>query len=140
MNRIIILTGSALGLTGVILGAFGAHALENILTSDQLSTYDTGIRYHLIHALLLLFLGLEHRLSVKRKKTIWLLMLIGIVFFSGSIYGLATNDLSSFDFKKIALITPVGGSLLIIAWILIFISYWSKKGKSNPEPSQYSSK
>ncbi len=135
MNRIIILTGTALGLTGVILGAFGAHAFESVLTTDQLSTYDTGVRYHLIHALLLMFLGLENRLSVKRKKTIWLLLLIGIALFSGSIYGLATNDLSSFDFKNIALTTPIGGSLLIAGWILIFISYWSKTRKSNSERS-----
>ncbi len=133
MNRIIILTGTALGFTGVIFGAFGAHAFESVLTSDQLSTYDTGIRYHLIHALLLMFLGLEDRLSIKRKKSIWLLLLIGIVFFSGSIYGLATNDLSPFDFRKIAFITPLGGSLLIIAWILIFISYWSNYRRSNTD-------
>mgnify|MGYP006425872023 CR=1 FL=1 len=125
MNRIIILTAAALGFTGVILGAFGAHALENSLTADQLSSYDTGIRYHLIHAVLLLFLGLEYRLSEKRKKAIWFLLLIGIILFSGSIYGLSTNDLSAFDFKQIALVTPLGGSLLIVSWLLIFISYWS---------------
>ena len=130
MNRIIILTAAALGFTGVILGAFGAHALENSLTADQLSSYDTGIRYHLIHAVLLLFLGLEYRLSEKRKKTIWLLLLIGIILFSGSIYGLSTNDLSAFDFKQIALVTPLGGSLLIISWLLIFISYWSISNKT----------
>ena len=129
MNRIIILTASALGFTGVILGAFGAHALENSLTPDQLSTYDTGVRYHLIHTILLLFLGLDDRLNKKRKKIIWLFLLIGILFFSGSIYGLATNELTLFDFKIIALVTPLGGGLLIIAWLLIFISYWSKKRK-----------
>jgi uncharacterized membrane protein YgdD (TMEM256/DUF423 family) len=131
MNRIIILTGTALGFTGVILGAFGAHAFESVLTIDQLSTYDTGVRYHLIHALLIMFLGLENKLSLKRKKIIWLLLLIGVVLFSGSIYGLATNDLSSFDFKNIALTTPIGGSLLISGWFLIFISYWSYTKKSN---------
>ena len=130
MNRIIILTASALGFIGVILGAFGTHALENSLTSDQLSTYDTGVRYHLIHTILLLFLGLENRLNKKRKKVIWLFLLIGILFFSGSIYGLATNELTLFDFKKIALVTPLGGSLLIFAWLLIFISYWSKTKKT----------
>ena len=135
MNRIIILTASALGFIGVILGAFGAHALENSLTLEQLSTYDTGVRYHLIHTLLLLFLGLENRLNKKRKKVIWLLLLIGILFFSGSIYGLATNELTLFDFKKIALVTPLGGSLLIFAWLLIFISYWSKTKKTtNNQP------
>lgn len=130
MNRIIILTASALGFIGVILGAFGAHALENSLTSDQLSTYDTGVRYHLIHSILLLFLGLEDRLNKKRKKLIWLFLFIGILFFSGSIYGLATNELTLFDFKKIALVTPLGGGLLIFAWLLIFISYWSKTKKT----------
>jgi len=130
MNRIIILTASALGFVGVIVGAFGAHALEDIITSNQLDSYDTGVKYHLIHALLLLFLGLETHLNSQRKKIIWLFLLIGILFFSGSIYGLATNDLTSFDFKKIALITPLGGSLLIFSWLMIFISYWSKTKKT----------
>jgi len=135
MNRIIILTACALGFTGVILGAFGAHALENLLTTDQLASYDTGVRYQLIHSLLLLFLGIEDRLNKKRKKTIWLFLLIGIILFSGSIYGLVTNEYTSFDFKKIALITPLGGSLLIFAWLLIFISYYSKTKKTtNNQP------
>lgn len=135
MNRIIILTAAALGFTGVIVGAFGAHALDNLLSPDQLATYDTGVRYHLIHAILLLFIGLENRMSEKRKKIIWLLLLIGILFFSGSIYGLATNELTLFDFKNIAFITPIGGSLLIVSWLMIFISYWSKTNKSTHNES-----
>lgn len=131
MNRIIILVASALGFLGVILGAFGAHALENILTTDQLSTYDTGIRYHLIHTLLLLFLGVENRLKPKRKKLILFLITLGIILFSGSIYGLACNDVINFDFTQIALLTPLGGSLLIFSWLMIFISYWPNNHKSN---------
>lgn len=131
MNRIIILVATAFGFSGVVLGAFGAHALENVLTTDQLSTYDTGIRYHLIHAVLLLFLGVENRLKPKRKKLILYFIALGVILFSGSIYGLACNDVINFDFTQIALLTPLGGSLLILSWLLIFISYWPNNHKSN---------
>lgn len=131
MNRIVVLVASVFGFTGVVLGAFGAHALEDLLTTDQLSTYDTGIRYHITHAVVLLFLGVENRLKPQRKKIIFWLITLGITLFSGSIYGLSCNDLTGFDFTKIALITPLGGGLLIFSWLLIFISYWPKNNELN---------
>ena len=121
MNKKLLITGTVLGILGIILGAFAAHGLEKLVDADAIKSFETGVRYQLYHAFLLLILGSTSFLSLKSKKAIFYLVLFGLVFFSGSIYGLATNALSSFDFKTIALITPVGGLLLIIAWIVMLI-------------------
>jgi uncharacterized membrane protein YgdD (TMEM256/DUF423 family) len=79
------------------------------------------------HAFLLLVLGSTSFLSNSYKSVVYYLTVIGILFFSGSIYGLATNSLSSFDFTSIALITPFGGLLFILAWVLMFIGIIKKQ-------------
>jgi len=119
MNKPIVVTGLLLGLTGIILGAFAAHGLEPLLTAEAIRSFETGVRYQMYHALLLLVLGTSTHLSTKWQEVVFGLVLTGVICFSGSIYGLATNVLSSFDFKKIALITPVGGFLLILAWLVL---------------------
>ena len=65
----------------------------------------------------------------KTKKIIFYLIVFGIVFFTGSIYGLATNNLTSFDFKTLGFITPIGGLLLIASWILLLINFIKMKSK-----------
>lgn len=120
MNKRLLVTGSILGFLGVVIGAFAAHGLEKIVGAEEIATFETGVRYQIYHAILLLLVP-TFSLSFKTKKILWALLLLGVLFFSGSIYGLATNVMTSFDFKKIALITPLGGTLLISAWgILIF--------------------
>lgn len=121
MNKKLLITGSILGVFGIILGAFAAHGLEKVVDTDAIKSFETGVRYQLYHAFLLLILGSTSFLSLKSKKIIFYLVIIGLIFFSGSIYGLATNSLSSFNFKTIALITPIGGLMLIAAWIVMFI-------------------
>jgi uncharacterized membrane protein YgdD (TMEM256/DUF423 family) len=123
MNKKILITGSLLGLLAVILGAFAAHGLENSISKDAIETFQTGVRYQMYHAIVLLFIGSTTLLAVKTKKWIYYLMLLGVVLFSGSIYGLSTNELSSFDFKTIGFITPIGGLLLIISWIIMLIGF-----------------
>ncbi len=85
MDKKIITTGAIFGMLAIILGAFGAHALKKVLSIEQLSTFETGIKYQMYHALFLLFIGLSI-LSEKAKKTIYFLVVIGVIFFSGSIY------------------------------------------------------
>ncbi|WP_418511045.1 DUF423 domain-containing protein [Corallibacter sp.] len=123
MNKKILITGAILGILSIILGAFAAHGLEKLISVDAQQTFETGVKYQMYHALLLLFVGGTTLITPKAKKTILYLVILGIVFFSGSIYGLATNDLSSFDFKTIGLITPVGGSLLVVSWCVLLISF-----------------
>ena len=122
MNKKILITASVLGMLSVVLGAFGAHGLKALISVESLQSFETGVRYQMYHALLLLFVGITSFISSKNKNIIFYLILIGIIFFSGSIYGLATNELTSFDFKAIALITPLGGLLLILSWIVLLIS------------------
>jgi len=127
MNNKIISIAAFFGMTAIILGAFGAHALKAVLTTDQLSTFETGVKYQIYHALFLLFLGLNTQLQEKTKRIILNLTTIGLIFFSGSIYLLATDSLNSFNFKTIGFITPIGGLLLIVSWGILIWNFLKKK-------------
>ena len=127
MNKTILITASILGLTSVIFGAFGAHGLKELISPESIQTFETGVRYQMYHAILLLFVGNSNLIQPKTKKAIFYLVLFGVVFFSGSIYGLATNVFTNFDFKTIGFITPIGGLLLILGWVLLLIDFLKKK-------------
>ncbi|GAA4077788.1 DUF423 domain-containing protein [Flavobacterium cheonanense] len=127
MDKKIFSAAGFFGMTAIVLGAFGAHALKKVLTVDQLVTFETGVKYQMYHALFLLFLGLNNHLSFNTKKTILVLTILGIIFFSGSIYLLATDSLNDFNFKIIGFITPIGGLLLIMAWAILTIHFLKKK-------------
>ena len=126
MERKILSVASVLGVVAIILGAFGAHALKKILSVEQLNTFETGVKYQMYHALLLLFIATTPLLADKAKKGILYLVVVGILFFSGSIYLLATNDLTSFDFRVIGFVTPIGGLLLICSWVWLFVEVYKK--------------
>lgn len=129
MGRKVILMGCILGAIGVILGALGAHALKEVLTASQLTTFEVGVRYQIYHAIFLLFVGGTSYLTDSTKKTIAFLVLLGVLFFSGSIYLLSTNDLTAVNFKFLGPITPIGGLLLISGWGLLgFKALKSEKG------------
>jgi uncharacterized membrane protein YgdD (TMEM256/DUF423 family) len=127
MEKKITVTAALLGMTAIVLGAFGAHALKTVLTLEQLNTFETGVKYQMYHALFLMLVGLNATISEKAKRTIYFLTVIGVFFFSGSIYLLATNQLTSFDFKVIGIVTPIGGLLLILAWSVFLLSWFNKK-------------
>ncbi len=127
MNKKIAAFGALLGMIAIIFGAFGAHALKKYLTLEQLSAFETGVKYQMYHALFLLFVSVIDFLTKKTKKTLLILTLIGILFFSGSLYLLATKNISGIDFKTIGIVTPVGGALLILAWGVLFYNFISKK-------------
>jgi len=130
MERKLIITAAILGMIAIILGAFGAHALKKVLSIEQIVTFETGVRYQMYHALFLLFIGLLDNVTEKTKKTIFFLVVFGVILFSGSIYLLATNDLTAFDFKTIGFLTPIGGLLLIMAWGVLLASSLNKKAQS----------
>lgn len=127
MNKSILVAGAILGILGIVLGAFGAHGLEKLVDADAVNTFETGVRYQIYHAFFLLIVGGTSFVDLKTKKIVFYLVIIGVLFFSGSIYGLATNELSSFDFKTIAMITPVGGLLLILSWVMVLIGIIKNK-------------
>ena len=126
-NKYVLAVGALFGLTAVILGAFGAHALKESLSVENLKTFETGVKYQIYHALLLLFIGSTNYLTNSAKFLLLYLIIGGIVLFSGSIYGLATNSLTSFDFKKIGFITPIGGLLLIVSWGILLVKFLKLK-------------
>ena len=123
------ITGVAvvLGMTAIILGAFGAHALKKHLTVEELVTFETGVKYQMYHALFLLFLGMTTLVTEKSKKTIFQLVILGVIFFSGSIYLLATKTITGIDFKPLGIITPIGGTLLILGWLVLLWNIFKDK-------------
>ena len=131
MNKSILVTASILGLTSIVFGAFGAHGLKELISVESLQTFETGVRYQMYHAILLLFVGGSSFVKEKTKGIIFYLTVIGLVFFSGSIYGLATNTLTSFNFKTIGFVTPIGGLLLILAWGLLAVNFIKVKVTNN---------
>ena len=116
MNNKITATAAFLGMVAIILGAFGAHALKKVLTPEQLISFETGVRYQMYQAFFLFFLATQNDILEKTKKTIFILILSGTLFFSGSIYLLSTTGITGINFKPIGFITPIGGVLLILAW------------------------
>ena len=115
MNKTILVTGLIFGILAVILGAFGAHGLKKVLSPEELNTFETGVKYQMYHALFLIFLSVL-TLNEVAKKPVYILITLGVILFSFSIYLLATNNLTAFDFRKIGIITPLGGTLLIGGW------------------------
>jgi uncharacterized membrane protein YgdD (TMEM256/DUF423 family) len=127
MDKKIISAAGFLGMTAIILGAFGAHALKKVLPVEALATFEVGVRYHMYHALFLLFVGLYPSISEKLKTYILRLTLLGIVLFSGSIYLLSTQTLWGLNLKIVGPLTPLGGACLIAAWALLFFPFLKKK-------------
>lgn len=129
MTKKILLAGAILGVIAIILGAFGAHGLKSLISIEAQKTFETGVRYQMYHALFLLFVGGTSFLTEKTKAIIFYLIVCGVLFFSGSIYGLATNNLSAFNFKTIGFITPIGGLLLVLAWSILIVKFLKIKQK-----------
>ena len=121
MERKIILLASITGGLAVILGAFAAHGLKPVLSDSAMDSLGTGIRYQMYHAFLLFYIASTNRLTSKQQSLLFKLILVGVLLFSGSIYLLATNDLTTFEFKFIGFLTPLGGLFLISAWISLFV-------------------
>ena len=102
-------------MTAVILGAFGAHALKDKLSSQALTTFQTGVEYHFYHSLGLVLVGLIIRqVPLTGIKVTGWLMFTGIILFSGSLYLLAITGV-----RQLGMITPMGGLCFIVAWGLL---------------------
>lgn len=124
MKKGVVITGAILILFSIILGAFGAHALKEILSIKSLQSFETGVRYQMYMGISILSLGFNyHRFRKRSFKLFFILILSGTLLFSLSIYALAWADYNMlFSFKRIlGPITPLGGTLMIVGWsILIF--------------------
>jgi len=112
--KLFIAIGAVAGALGVVLGAFGAHALKARLSPELLAVYQTGVQYHLWHALGLVAIGVVavHLPTSAPLKWAGWLMLAGIALFSGSLYVLAATGT-----RWLGAITPFGGAAFIAAWL-----------------------
>lgn len=124
-----ILITAIFGAISIILGAFGAHALKELISADQLTGYKTAVQYHQIHTLAMFMTGLlyVHKPS-KLIKWVFYGFVIGIILFSGSIYLLACKDLLGIQNTSwLGPITPMGGLVFIISWLGIGIAGFKKE-------------
>ena len=112
-----------LGLVAIILGAFGAHALKEVLSSVALLSFETAVRYQMYHVIVLLFVNTYEGFSLPQKNMISYLFFVGILFFSGSIYVLQLTTITA---KSIWFITPLGGLFLTTGWGLLIMIFLKK--------------
>lgn len=129
MHRRYYIAGFLFGLIGVVLGAFATHGLKPLLTAEAMQSLETGIKYQMYHAFLLLVLGKVSFMSQKLASRVFYLIIGGILLFSGSIYLLSTNSLTNFNFSVIGWVTPIGGSLLILCWGILLLTCIKLKNK-----------
>lgn len=123
MTKSILIKGGILGVIAVLGGAFGAHALKKVITPDHLESFQTGVRYQLIHAVVLLFLFiLTLKFDNKQFKIAANLIFWGVILFSGSIYILTLKNIIGVEALKFAgPVTPIGGLLIISGWLFIVL-------------------
>ena len=115
--------GALFGLLAGILGAFGAHALKKKLSAEQLRSYETGIKYQMYHSILLLVLGFNMGFSTGPERYMAYCFVLGILFFSFSIYGLVLSDVKGKKWKFLGPVTPLGGLLLVMGWGLLIYAF-----------------
>jgi uncharacterized membrane protein YgdD (TMEM256/DUF423 family) len=114
---------SIIGALTIVLGAFGAHALQETLGVNELKSFETAVRYQMYHVIVLLFINSYGEFSVKTKNIVSYLFFAGILFFSGSIYAITLGV----NPKNIWFITPLGGLFFILGWLKMGISYFKKE-------------
>lgn len=117
LNKKIVITAAFLGAFTIGIGAFGAHGLKDLVDSQSILSFETGVRYQMYHVLALLMLGFATKLPIEIKKWVFRLFLFGIFLFSGSIYLLSMRALVPFDVSFLGPVTPIGGILFIIGWL-----------------------
>ena len=133
MKKGVVISGALLILIAIILGAFAAHALKEILSQSSIASFETGVRYQMYMGLAILMLGLNYHKFRKRSFGLfyWLIF-SGVILFSFSIYALVLSDyFMLFSLRKIlGPITPLGGSLMIVGWA-VFCVHFIRSSKDN---------
>jgi uncharacterized membrane protein YgdD (TMEM256/DUF423 family) len=116
MNRNIVIAASCLLILAVVLGAFGAHGLKELVSSERLQTFEVGVKYQFYQGLGLLVLGLNADKIRFSLKAVWILLIIGTLMFSVSIYFLAIQEVIGVNLRFLGPVTPIGGLLMIMGW------------------------
>ena len=121
MNQLTVLFAAIFGMLAILLGAFGAHALKKKLTSDQLQSFETGVKYQLYHAILLVILGFELEFTSSIEIYMAWCFIIGVFLFSFSIYALVLANYKKKTLRFLGPVTPIGGLSLLVGWGLLLL-------------------
>lgn len=119
MEQVILIIAGAYGTLAVLLGAFGAHGLKKVLDPDALQSFETGVRYLMYHAIVLLVLMHYFDLESAAQRASTLLIAIGTGLFSLSIFILIWAKHKGRSLKKFGLVTPLGGLMMLLGWSLV---------------------
>lgn len=124
MSRIFLVLGAFNAFLCVALGAMGAHGLKSILTPDMLTNFQIGVQYHFYHALGLMLVGLTlDRLPSSRVLPFsGVLMCVGILFFSGTLYIISLTG-----FRGLGMVAPLGGISYMASWLLFTYAVWKNR-------------
>ncbi len=128
-NKTTFITASFFALTAVMLGAFAAHGLKTHLTPSQISTFETGTQYQFMHAIGLFIIGLlMYHNSAKLLRLASVIMTIGVILFSGSLYLLSCRTVLGIEsWTWLGPITPLGGLAFMMAWFFVLLAVWRDK-------------
>ncbi|MDO6516366.1 DUF423 domain-containing protein [Zobellia uliginosa] len=117
------IVGALYGLLAVVFGAFGAHALKKLLSEDQLKSFETGVKYQMYHAIVLLLIGFNFNMDVAFQEYMVYCFAIGTFLFSFSIYALVISAAKGRKLRFLGPVTPLGGLLLVCGWALLLYSF-----------------
>jgi len=115
--------GALFGLLAIIFGAFGAHVLKKSFSEEQLKSFETGVKYQMYHALLLIILSFNLNLDTSLEKNMIKCFIVGTFLFSFSIYGLTLSASKGKKLKFLGPVTPIGGLLLAVGWGMLLYSF-----------------
>tara|TARA_R110002012_G_scaffold263456_1_gene446343 strand:- start:187201 stop:187587 length:387 start_codon:yes stop_codon:yes gene_type:complete len=115
--------GALYGMLAVLFGAFGAHTLKKTLSEDQLKSFETGVKYQMYHAILLVIIGYNFNFITSLETNIAYCFIIGTFLFSFSIYDLSISASKNKKLSILGPITPIGGLFLVAGWGLLLYFY-----------------
>ena len=116
-NKKITVLAAVMGALTVIIGAFGAHGLKEIVSEKTITSFETGVRYQMYHVIVILIIGFSAYIDPKTQKWVSRFFVIGILLFSGSIYLIVMKDIFFINTKIFTIATPIGGLFLILGWL-----------------------
>lgn len=122
MKEVVLICGGIYGTLAVIFGAFGAHGLKKYLDPDQLKSFETGVKYQMYHALMLILIGVIFPFVGYSQNLMAWFFILGVFFFSFSIYGLVLSLAGDRKMAFLGPVTPLGGLLLVMGWILFTVN------------------
>lgn len=123
MKEYVLMIAALYGALGIIFGAFGAHALKKTFSEELLKSFETGVKYQMYHAIVLLIIGFQFSFTESLQTSVAWCFIAGTFLFSFSIYGLCISSAKGNKLRFLGPITPLGGLLLVIGWILLGISF-----------------